>query len=143
LVFEQRGRHLEDLPKAKILPRLIAKGIDFIIVGALLETIPRVGYFAGMAYLAVGDGFFDGRSVGKKLIGLMVVKADGDGRCTYRESIIRNSPFLIGYVLMIIPWIGWLFPLIVIAFESLLIIGSKRGMRLGDEIAKTQVIEKQ
>ena len=41
---------------------------------------------------------------------------------------------------MSIPLIGFIFPLVVIVFECLLMIGSDKGMRLGDEIANTQVI---
>ena len=129
----------KELVKAKNLDRIIAKAIDFIIIGILLETIPKVGYFAGLAYLLIGDGLFEGRSIGKRLIKLKVVLCETGKTCSFRESIIRNFTFAIGYILMPIPLIGFVFPLIVLIFEGLLMIGNERGMRLGDELAKTQV----
>jgi hypothetical protein len=42
---------------------------------------------------------------------------------------------------MAIPLIGFIFPILILFFESLLMIGSDKGMRFGDELAKTQVIE--
>jgi len=139
------------ITNAKILNRVIAKTIDFIIIAALLETIPKVGYFAGLTYLLIGDGLFDGRSVGKRLIGLKVIYYNDNivMPCTFRESIIRNFPFAAGYILFgilsRIPLIGGIISLIIIVvtllFESLVMIGSEKGTRFGDEIAKTQVIE--
>ncbi len=127
--------------KAKVLNRITAKAIDFIIIGALLETIPRVGYFAGLAYLLIGDGLFEGRSIGKRLIRLKVVLYETKKICSFRESVIRNFIFAAGYILMAIPLIGFIFPILILFFESLLMIGNDKGMRFGDELAKTQVIE--
>lgn len=129
------------IAKAKILNRVIAKSIDFVIIWALLEIIPRLGYFAGLAYLLVADGLFEGKSVGKRLMGLKVVLDERGEICNLRASVIRNFTFAIGYILMSVPLIGFVFPLVVLFFEGMLIIGDDRGMRFGDEIAKTQVIE--
>ncbi|MEF9476358.1 MAG: RDD family protein [Candidatus Mariimomonas ferrooxydans] len=129
------------LAKAKILNRIVAKAIDFIIIGALLETIPGAGYYAGLAYLLMGDGLFGGRSIGKRLIRLKVVLYETGDIGSYKESIIRNFTFAAGYILMVIPLIGFIFPLIIFFFEGLLMIGNERGMRFGDELVKTQVIE--
>jgi len=133
--------HSAEIIKAKILNRVIAKSIDFIIIGALLEAIPKIGYFAGVAYLLIADGLFEGRSVGKRLMGLKVVLYETGGFCTLRASIIRNFTFVVGYILMRIPLIGFIFPLVVLFFESMILIGDEKGMRLGDEIARTQVVE--
>lgn len=129
------------LTKAKTLNRVIAKCIDFIIIGALLEAIPRIGYFAGLAYLLIGDGLFEGKSIGKRLMGLKVVLYETGEICSYRTSAIRNFTFAIGYILMKVPLIGFIFPLVVLFFEGMLIIGNEKGMRFGDELAKTLVIE--
>ncbi|MBI5199846.1 MAG: RDD family protein [Nitrospirae bacterium] len=129
------------LSKANILNRIIAKTLDFIIVGTLFEIIPKMGYFAGMVYLLICDGLFEGRSVGKRIIGLKVILHETTQACTFRESVMRNLPLAIGYILIVVPFIGFLFSIIILLFESLLMIGSEKGMRLGDEIAKTQVID--
>ena len=138
--------------KAGFLNRGIARTIDFIIVAALYEIIPRVGFFAGLTYLLIADGLFEGRSVGKRLIGLRVIidnKTDKVTACSFKESILRNFPFAVGFVVFgifnMMPIIGWIFSFIaaaaVVLFESLILLGSEKGMRLGDELAKTHVIE--
>ncbi len=131
----------KELVKAKILNRIIARAIDFIIIGVLLETIPRVGFFAGLVYLLIADGLFDGRSIGKRLIKLKVVLYETGKICTFKESIIRNFIFAGGYLLMMLPLIGFVFPFLIVFLESLVMVGSEHGMRLGDELSKTRVIE--
>ncbi|MBI4697579.1 MAG: RDD family protein [Nitrospirae bacterium] len=149
---ESHSEQLRDntgVTKATILNRVIAKSIDFLIIAALFEIVPRAGYFAGLGYILIGDGLFEGRSVGKKLIGLKVVLSKGGGKCAFKESIIRNFPFVIGYiifgVLKSIPLIGWLFSfivlIIILGLESLIMLGNEKGLRLGDEIAGTMVVE--
>jgi uncharacterized RDD family membrane protein YckC len=129
-----------EFKRASLLLRAIAKTLDFIIIAAAGEVIPKAGFFAGLAYLLIGDGLFDGRSLGKKLIGLRVVSAETNEPCSFIGSILRNSIFGIGYLLYKIPWLGWIFIVIVIVFEFIIMLGSKDGMRLGDEIAKTRVV---
>lgn len=141
----------EELEKADHLERVVARMIDFIIVVALLEIVPRVGYFAGLTYLVIADGLFEGRSVGKMLIGIKVILINGADKavaCGFKESIFRNLPFAVGYILFGIfngiPIIGWLLSFAVVtlipAFEYLVMTGSEIGMRFGDEIAKTRVV---
>ncbi|MBI5044115.1 MAG: hypothetical protein HZC10_09880, partial [Nitrospirae bacterium] len=59
----------------------------------------------------------------------------------FREAIIRNIPFAIAYTLCLIPYVGWLLAIIIIGLEGILVIGNEKGLRIGDEIAKTQVID--
>ena len=129
-----------DVKRGSLLLRAIAKTLDFIIIAAAAEVIPKAGFFAGLVYLLIGDGLFDGRSVGKKIIGLRVVAADTDKPCSFRDSILRNSIFGIGYLLYKIPWFGWIFIVMVTVLEFIMLLGSRDGMRLGDEIAKTKVV---
>ena len=131
----------EEPRRAGILLRTAAKVLDFILIAAVIEVIPRAGFFAGMAYLLLGDGLFDGRSLGKKLIRLRVISAASGSACSFRDSVLRNSTLALGYALWLIPWIGWMFLAAVAAVEFVLILGNKDGNRLGDEIAGTAVIE--
>ncbi len=151
-LYDQSLDGQNDLAKARFLNRIIARTIDFIVVVALFEIIPIIGYFAGLIYLFIADGLFQGRSIGKRLIGLKVILRNNThvvAVCGFKESILRNFPFAIGYILFgilnVIPLIGWIFAFIIfvviLLFESLIIIGNEKGMRLGDEIAKTQVVE--
>ena len=126
---------------AGLLLRTASKLLDFIIIAAVMELIPNAGYFAGLAYILLGDGFFDGRSLGKKLLKLKVVSLENNGPCTFRESILRNSTFAVGLGLTVLPLIGWLFLLGIIILEFILVLGSTDGRRLGDEFANTMVIE--
>lgn len=131
----------EEPRSAGLLLRTAARVIDFILIAAALELVPKAGYFGGLAYLLLGDGFFDGRSVGKKLIGLCVVSSETNTPCTIKDSILRNSTLALGFSFWFIPWIGWVFVVAASALEFILILGSKNGKRLGDEIAKTLVKE--
>lgn len=126
--------------KASVLNRIVAKIVDLIVAAAFSKLLPPVGFFAGLTYLLIADGFFDGRSLGKKLIKLRTVKAGGE-LCTYKDSILRNLTITIGYILFFIPYVGWLLTLIIYSVEGLIIIGNEKGLRIGDELAKTCVIE--
>ena len=131
----------EEQRKAGLLVRTIARILDFIIVAAAVEIVPKAGFYAGLAYLLIGDGLFEGRSLGKRLIGIRVVSSVSSEPCTFRDSILRNSVFGIGFLFYKIFWLGWTFVAIVSAFEFIILLGSKNRMRLGDELAKTIVIE--
>jgi len=132
----------EEPRRAGLLLRAAAKILDLILIAAVIEVIPRAGFFAGLAYLLLGDGLFDGRSLGKKLIRLKVVSIDALEPCTFRDSLLRNSTLGLGYLLWrLIPWIGWIAFPVIAAVEFIMILGNKEGRRLGDEIAGTTVIE--
>jgi uncharacterized RDD family membrane protein YckC len=131
----------EEQKKAGLLVRTIARILDFIVIAAAVELVPKAGFYAGLAYLLIGDGLFDGRSLGKRLIGLRVVSSDSLKACTFRDSILRNSVFGIGFLFYKLFWMGWIFIAIVSALEFVILLGSKNRMRLGDELAKTIVIE--
>ncbi len=132
----------DEVKRASLLLRVFAKVLDFILIAAVAEIVPKAGFYAGLAYLLISDGLFDGRSIGKLLIGLRVVSAAGSEPCSMRESIVRNAPLGAGLLLYKIPWIGWIFLVFISAVEFLILLGSKNGMRFGDELAGTLVIEK-
>lgn len=140
-VGEQRPEPTDEYPKADVVHRFIAKFIDFLIVAALARLIPSVGPFAGLTYLLIADGLFEGRSAGKWLIGLKALRSDQESVATFRESILRNIPFAAGYLCLIIPFVGWLIAGGIVLVEGLLVIGNPQGNRIGDEIAKTRVID--
>jgi uncharacterized RDD family membrane protein YckC len=131
------------MQKANVLNRFVSKFIDLLVAFAFSTILQPVGFFAGMTYLLIADGFFDGRSLGKKLIRLKTVSREGEDRmvCSYRDSILRTLPVGIAYLLFFIPYIGKLLFAAVLIVEALLVIGNERGLRLGDEIAGTQVID--
>lgn len=128
-------------PKARVLHRFIAKFVDLILVAAAGRLVPPVGWLAGLAYVLVGDGLTGGQSLGKRLIGLQTVVPRNREVSGFRESIIRNLPLALAYLLYPIPYIGWALALAVVLVEALLIIGNEQGLRLGDELAHTQVLD--
>jgi len=132
----------DEVKRAGLLLRVFAKVLDFILIAVVTEIVPKAGFYAGLAYLLISDGLFDGRSIGKLLIGLRVVSTNGNEPCSMRESITRNATFGAGLLLYKIPWIGWFFLVVISAVEFLILLGSKNGMRFGDEFAGTLVIEK-
>lgn len=135
----------DEVKKAGLLLRVFAKVLDFILIAAISEIVPKAGFYAGLSYLLISDGLFEGRSIGKLLIGLRVVSTSTNEPCSMKESIVRNSLLGAGLLPYKLPWIGswigWIFITIVSAVEFLILLGSKDGMRLGDEFAKTLVIE--
>jgi hypothetical protein len=128
-------------PKAQVLNRFIAKLVDLLIVAAADKLVPPVGFLAGLAYILVADGFAGGRSVGKRLIGLQTILPRAREAAGFKESIVRNLPFGLAYLMFEIPYVGWLVAVAMVALEGLLIIGNDHGRRLGDEIARTQVLD--
>ena len=128
-------------PKAQILNRGIAKLIDVFIVAAAGQMIVPVGFLGGLAYILIADGFAGGRSIGKRLIGLQTVLPNRRAVGGFRESIIRNLPFAVAQLAFVVPYVGWLVSVAIIAFEAVLILGNEQGRRLGDEVAGTQVLD--
>jgi len=143
------------------LNSLLAQSGDVVIdIGVKEEACPLglVPTASSTAALAMGDalalallekrGFepedfallHPGGSLGKKLIGLRVVSADTNTPCTFRDSILRNSTLAIGFFFYKVPWFGWIFIALISIFELIILIGSRDGMRFGDEIAKTKVV---
>ncbi len=126
--------------KAGILNRAVASMIDLIIVGAG-SALPEIGFTASLFYIAVRDGFSGGQSIGKRLVGLKTVSLVPERTMSFRESIIRNLPFIVARVFWQLPLLGWLFAGLIMVFEALLVVGNPLGCRLGDELAQTQVVE--
>jgi hypothetical protein len=142
-MFVDQGERTETgavFPKANLLNRFIAKFIDFLVVALLYEIPFKISFLIGMVYLLIVDGFVTG-GVGKRLIGLRVVNVGNHEEISFRESIIRNIPFGIAYLAYTIPFVGWLIAAGIVALESFLMIGNPHGVRLGDEMAKTFVLE--
>jgi uncharacterized RDD family membrane protein YckC len=147
MILEKKVNHLivlkmpEDGVKASLLLRTIAKALDFIIIAAAAKAIPQVGYLAGFVYLLISDGLFDGRSIGKKILRLRVVSLSTETPATFRDSILRNTTVAAAMLLYMVPLAGWLFVILILALEFILMLGNRDGMRLGDDIANTKVIE--
>jgi len=144
------------MQKADPVKRILALLVDAAIA-AVLCLIPFLGHLLGGAYLLLRDALpipaLGNRSVGKKLFALGLIKpAIGqDPRRDYWISIQRNWMFALGpliYFLVFIPFLGWLLDLMLVSasvifciVETVMIFTDPQGIRIGDRMAGTQVIE--
>ncbi len=125
---------------AGLLLRVVAKSADVIIILAVAEFLPKAGFLAGVGYMLIGDGLSGGRSLGKRLLGLVVLNREGSA-CQVKESILRNMILGGGIILWKVPLIGWMLAAVVFVLEFIILVGSPEGRRIGDEIANTRVVE--
>ncbi len=130
------------MQKADLTTRAIAGFVDLLIVIGLARLPDILGFLSASGYILIRDGLFQGRSIGKKLIGVTVfLEEDGARAATYRESIIRNVPLAAAYILFLIPYAGWVLGPVALVIEWLVAIGDDRGMRIGDMLAKTWIVQ--
>ena len=137
---QQERTPVQVFPKATVLHRFIAKSLDVLIVLGVGELTPPYGFWVALWYVLVADGFA-GRSIGKRLIGLQTWTPELRAPAGFKDSIIRNVPLAAGYVIFQIPYVGWLGTVAILGIEALLIIGNTHGLRIGDELAHTQVVD--
>jgi len=144
------------MQKADPVKRILALLVDAAIA-AILCLVPFLGHLLGGAYLLLRDALpipaLGNRSVGKHLFALGLIKPAirQDPRQDYWISIQRNWMFALGplvYFLVFIPFLGWLLDLLLISasaifciVETVMIFTDPRGIRIGDRMAGTQVIE--
>jgi uncharacterized RDD family membrane protein YckC len=130
------------MQKADRTTRAVAGFVDLLLVIGLARLPDALGFLSALGYILVRDGLFQGQSVGKKLIGLRVV-TEGlpEGAPAYRESIIRNVPFAVAYILFLIPYAGWVLGPLALGMECLVSVGDDQGMRIGDMLARTCVVQ--
>jgi uncharacterized RDD family membrane protein YckC len=92
----------------------------------------RLAWLAGIAYLVTRDSlpFLGGQSVGKKAMKLRTVTRGGDSLVgNWQAALIRNG-------VLAIPLFAFVELFILLSRED----KPERGLRLGDEWAKTKVI---
>lgn len=133
--------------------RFLAMLIDGVVAMAL-GLVPVVGGIAGAAYFVVRDGltldFMNERSLGKHLMGLRVVRLDGQPM-DIETSARRNWMWGIGAItaaLVYIPIVGWiLIPLVALVglaiglYEGYRVLTDAEGRRWGDQMAQTKVVK--
>jgi uncharacterized RDD family membrane protein YckC len=119
-------------PKADLDARLHAAAIDSMIVTtmfALSWTSSIVLYLvAGAGYLLLRDGI-KGQSLGKFLLGLVVISLDTGRPATFAGSVRRN-------LLLLLPGAN----VVAVVLEARTIVRDPQGQRLGDKLAQTQVV---
>jgi uncharacterized RDD family membrane protein YckC len=131
------------------LSRLIAKAIDlFIVVVMPLITFSmgfyQIGLYFGIIYIAMSDGMRGGQSYGKRFMGFSVKSLEDGAPCSYKQSAIRNLPFILPLTLGIVPFWGWILGgilgIALVGMELYLLYNLDSGHRLGDVMADTSVM---
>lgn len=132
------------MQKAELTTRAVAGFIDLLLIIGMARLPDVMGFLAVTGYILARDGLFAQQSVGKKLIGLRVALSDDAGTiASFRESIIRNMPLAVAYLLFLIPYVGWILGPLALGVEALSAMGDERGMRIGDLLARTYTVRVQ
>jgi len=132
-------------PKAELLPRLLARLTDFIVATFLAISAGEAGLVLAVLFLLFADGMLRGQSTGKKLLGVKVVQLPSRLDADYRASALRNFPFAFALLMLLIPSMGhflfWTTGPAVLLFEGARAFSDKLGLRMGDLLAQTQVVD--
>jgi uncharacterized RDD family membrane protein YckC len=130
------------MQKADLTTRAVAGFIDLLLIIGMARLPDVMGFLAVTGYILARDGLFAQQSLGKKLIGLRVALSDDPGTVvSFRESIIRNMPLAVAYLLFLIPYVGWILGPLALGVEALSAMGDERGMRIGDLLARTYTVK--
>ena len=144
------------LTKADPVKRIIAFVID-AVASIIVGFIPFVGGIIGALYILLRDALpieaLEYKSIGKKLLKLSVVKTEEPAsKIDYATSARRNWMFALGPIMLFflfIPIIGWIIDIllgiavfILVIIEIVKLITNEKGLRWGDKMAGTMVIEK-
>jgi uncharacterized RDD family membrane protein YckC len=142
--WEERREYFRDARRARYLARLVGKAADLIIALCLWRIEGAAGVFAALFYLLMADAFPGGRSAGKLLSGLKVVRVDGEPM-DFSASLLRNLPIAAPFVLYVVPAIGpflaYTVGIALLLVESYLGFYDPDGQRAGDTLAETLVVE--
>ena len=135
--------------KVHAVDRFTAKGLDMILLVILALILTVVWYpiavIGAVCYALFHDAFKGGRSPGKMIVGLKVIRyPDEKSPVTWKVSAMRNISFAIFTLFALIPMVGWILLFLVgiplLIFEAYLIYSLDSGYRLGDILAGTRVV---
>jgi len=152
----EKKTNADALTKADPVKRIIAFVID-AVASMIVGFIPFIGGIIGALYMLLRDALpieaLEYKSIGKKLLKISVVKTEEPAsKIDYATSARRNWMFALGPIMLFflfIPIIGWIIDillgiavLILVIIEIVKLFTDEKGLRLGDKMAGTMVIEK-
>ena len=109
--------------------RILAWLLDWLIVFGVSLLVGGLAWGLGAAYILLRDGLFEGQSVGKRILGLRVVRDPGEKPVGFAESALRN-------VLWILPVVN-----VVMGLTGLhYLVHDPSGRHWGDRLANTRVV---
>ncbi len=151
--------------------RLVALIIDLTVcflASLVITVIPIVNHYISWAVVflilfLIKDALFDGRGIGKNILGIKLIDSENTTVISYKQSIIRNLvlvlPLLVYNLVLpiialfvksasvldlinnIIIWVGALYFAIILLSEGYKVFILNDTLRLGDQMAKTNIIE--
>jgi len=131
-----------------LFSRFVAKAIDLLVVVAIFflgkAFLGSIGIGCAVLFSALQDGFGEGQSIGKRIIGLRVIDDSTGGPCTFLKSFVRNLPFTLALLPMAASFLWGLVSLVtlpLLALEAYLVAALDSGVRLGDVLGNTLVVE--
>jgi hypothetical protein len=121
--------------KANVRRRLGAAAVDGLLFTTCLISYRNLDsilfIIAGAAYVLLRDALFvPGQSVGKFVFSLLVINLETGRPCGRAGSVRRNVMFLI-------PGLN----IVAAILETVTAVRDPQGLRLGDRLAQTQVVE--
>ncbi len=142
--WEERREFFRDARRARYLARLVGKAADLIIAMCLWHVPGAAGALAALFYVLMCDAFPGGRSAGKWLTGLKVVRLDREGM-DVQSSLLRNVTVALPFLLYLVPFVGpvlaFTIGAAVLVVETYLGFYDADGQRAGDTLAETLVVE--
>ncbi len=142
---EEIGFSTARLKPAHLINRFIAKAIDVLIFFIASSVLHIYGTIAGLLYILIADYVGNGQSLGKKIVKIRVVTQEGAYQINLTESIIRNLSCSIVLIFTQLGFIGLILfltaGLAICAVEIYFMITDIGGIRIGDILANTMVIE--
>lgn len=143
-----------DLPKASTSRRLLGSGIEYLIYTTTIGLASALGIFTGgilgflwVPFMLVVVGIRDlnagAFSLGKKIGHMRVLDLKTAQPASNYQALLRNSYYLTLIFLMIVPYLKFAFEgifLTLIIIDTLIVISSPTGRRIGDYMAGTQVV---
>lgn len=117
---------------AQFIDEVFIVGIAYAVLLSSVMFNPEYsefGYlifiFMIVIYSLISDGIFStGQSIGKKIMGLYVVRSDNEEPCGMGRSICRNITYVLGFI------------------DFIFLVFRRDKRRLGDLIANTKVVVK-
>lgn len=124
---------------------MVGKAIDLVLVIALASVLYPAGPLAAFLYILIADGFKDGRSLGKRVVGLRTLNTTTGNAADFKDSVIRNSTVAVPVLFFMVPIVGWILWIVIgipiLAIEVYLMTRLEQHARLGDTMADTKVSE--
>jgi len=144
----RRTRILLGERRCSSFQRFIARSVDFTVL-AIIFLIGKVfwlpfGWLGALGYAAIQDSLGQGQSVGKRVMGLQVIEDNSGLPCSISHSILRNAPWVLAVFCLPFPVVGVLMQFVfipIVFLELYLLVTLESGVRLGDVMGNTLVVE--